>query len=287
MSRIQLIRTSAEMTEVSRQWREEGLTVCLVPTMGALHRGHTSLVELALSSADRTVVSIFVNPTQFGPGEDLEEYPRTLEQDLDRLRNAGAHCVFVPSAAEIYPEGYSTIIRVRGLTEHLCGKYRKGHFDGVTTVCAILFGIVRPHMAVFGMKDAQQLAVIRRMTADLRMDLRIIQGETVREPDGLAMSSRNSYLDAEERAQASVIFRALELARVAAENGEQNSGRITALVEDIIGRSPLARIQYVQVVDPGTMEPLERLDPHGLLAVAVYFGNTRLIDNTILKTPET
>ncbi len=276
--------TSEQLEGILRPWRKEKLTVGFVPTMGALHRGHLSLVELAMEEADRVVVSIFVNPAQFGPGEDLESYPRTVDSDLESLGKAGVHCVFLPSVSEIYPPGHSTTVRVAGLTENLCGGYRKGHFDGVATVCSILFGIIRPDLAVFGRKDAQQLAVIRRMVRDLRMGIRIVAGETVREPDGLALSSRNSYLSEEERAQAPVLYRALRKAREMARGGESRADRIVRETERVIREVPLAKLQYVQLVDPDTMEPLDSLHPHGLLAVAVYFGSTRLIDNVILET---
>lgn len=276
--------TSEQLEGILRPWRKEKLTVGFVPTMGALHRGHLSLVELAMEEADRVVVSIFVNPKQFGPGEDLESYPRTLDSDLDSLGKAGVHCVFLPSVSEIYPPGHSTTVRVAGLTENLCGRYREGHFDGVTTVCTILFDIVRPDLAVFGRKDAQQLAVIRRMVRDLRMGIRIVAGETVRGPDGLALSSRNSYLSEKERAQATVLYRALRKARKMVRGGESRTDRIVRETERVIREASLARLQYVQLVDPDTMEPLDSLHPHGLLAVAVYFGSTRLIDNVILET---
>lgn len=284
MTPLEVAGTFERLESVLRPWREERLTVGFVPTMGALHRGHLSLVELALVEADRVVVSIFVNPAQFGPGEDLENYPRPVENDLDSLRKAGVHCVFLPPVSEIYPPGHSTSVSVSGLTENLCGRYREGHFRGVATVCSILFGMVRPDLAVFGRKDAQQLAVVRRMVRDLRMGIRILAGETVREPDGLALSSRNSYLTEEERAQAPVLYRALRQARESVREGEFRADRIVRETERTIREAPLADIQYVQLVDPDTMEPLDSLHPHGLLAVAVYFGRTRLIDNIILET---
>lgn len=284
MTPLEVARTSERLQTVLRPWREEKLTLGFVPTMGALHRGHLSLVELAMEKSDRVVVSIFVNPSQFAPGEDLESYPRTVDSDLDSLGKAGAHCVFLPPVSEIYPPGHSTTVRVSGLAESLCGMYRTGHFDGVTTVCSILFGIVRPDLAVFGRKDAQQLAVVRRMVRDLRMGIRILAGETVREPDGLALSSRNSYLTEEERSQAAVLHKALRKAREMVREGESGADRIISGTERVIREAHLAEIQYVKLVDPDTMEPLDSLHPHGLLAVAVYFGRTRLIDNIILET---
>ena len=259
------------------------MRIGLVPTMGALHKGHLSLVSLALGEADRVVVSIFVNPAQFGPGEDLASYPDTFDEDLMKLEEAGVHCVFFPSVDEMYPDGFSTSVNVSGLTETLCGKYRPGHFDGVATVCAVLFGIVRPDIAVFGRKDAQQLAVIRRMVDDLRLGVLILAGEIVRESDDLAMSSRNSYLSPGERVQASVICSGLSKAAEMVSEGERGAERIYDAVREIIEKAPLAAIQYLELVDPYTMKPVLKLTTPALLAVAVYFGHTRLIDNVILK----
>ena len=276
-------KAPARIAEMVEKWKREGLRVGFVPTMGALHRGHLSLVELALQRADRVVVSIFVNPSQFGPEEDLKSYPRHPEKDVEALEEAGVHGVFCPSEDDIYPPGFSTGVHVSGLAETLCGRYRKGHFDGVATVCAVLFGIVKPDLAVFGRKDAQQLAVIRRMVADLRIGVRILSGEIVREPDGLALSSRNSYLTAEERRQAPVIHRSLKTAEEMFREGERDADTIKEAVLKGISTAPMARVQYVEVVDPGTMEPLKTANPPALLAVAVYFGHTRLIDNVVLK----
>ena len=259
------------------------MKVGLVPTMGALHEGHLSLVSLALGETDRVVVSIFVNPSQFGPEEDLASYPDTFDEDVKKLEEAGVHCVFCPSNDEIYPEGFSTSIHVSGLTDTLCGKYRTGHFDGVSTVCAVLFSIVRPDIALFGRKDAQQLAVIRRMVDDLRFGIDILAGEIIRECDGLAMSSRNSYLSSQERVQASVIYRGLSRAAELVSKGERVVERIYDAVREVIETAPLATIQYLELVDPDSMKPVSKLTTPALLAVAVYFGHTRLIDNVILK----
>ncbi len=279
---MEILHYGKDVAELVKGWKALDLAVALVPTMGALHDGHMRLVEKALEEADRVVVSIFLNPVQFNRGEDLDKYPRTPDEDLRKLEKAGVHCAFVPGIREIYPPGFSTKVTVSGLTEGLCGKYRPGHFDGVTTVCAILFGIVSPHVAVFGMKDAQQLAVVRRMVRDLRMGIGIVPCETVREPDGLAMSSRNAYLDREERAQAPVIYKALLAAREAVKAGVGDADAVKKLVEEKISTADLAGIQYVEVVDPDTMERLETIESTALLAVAVYFGDTRLIDNMIL-----
>lgn len=285
MTPIRIVRDPAEMSMLSASWREKGLEVGLVPTMGALHRGHLSLAEEALRMGDRVVASIFVNPKQFGPDEDLDRYPRTLERDLELLEGTGVHCAFVPGADDIYPPGHSTRVCVSDLTETLCGRFRPGHFDGVTTVVTILLEIVAPDFAVFGRKDAQQLAVVRRMVGDLRLGVRIVPAETVREPDGLALSSRNRYLSGEEREQASVIRRSLLKAAAMVEGGETDPSKVIDEVRRTMGEAPLARIQYVELVDPENMRPLERIHPSGLLAVAVYFGDTRLIDNITLEAP--
>ncbi len=279
---ISVYSDTASIRRQSRTWRTGGRTVCLVPTMGALHDGHLSLVRIGLEHANRVVASIFVNPTQFGPGEDFERYPRTLEEDRDRLERAGVHAIFAPEPSEIYPEGHATFVTVEGLAEHLCGRTRPGHFRGVATVVTKLFTIVEPDVAVFGMKDAQQLAVIRRLTRDLHLDVAIVTAPIVREPDGLAMSSRNSYLSAGERSQAPVLFRALSEAETMVRGGEVMSERVTESVRSFISTAPQAEIEYVEIVDPDDITPMERIERPALLAVAVRFGNTRLIDNTVL-----
>jgi pantoate--beta-alanine ligase len=283
MTDIDVVRSTEQLTALLDRWKQEHLTIGFVPTMGALHDGHLSLVTLALEHADRVVVSIFVNPRQFGQGEDLESYPRTFEDDLVKLEEAGAHLVFFPSSDDIYPAGFSTSVSVSGLTDTLCGRYRPEHFEGVATVCAVLFGIVKPDIAVFGRKDAQQLAVIRRMVDDLRFGIRIIAGEIVREPDGLAMSSRNAYLTKEERAQASFIYKGLSAASELVSRGETDAESICAAARNIIASASLGRIQYLELVDALSMKPLGKLSTPALLAIAVYFGRTRLIDNLILK----
>ncbi|MCD4700724.1 MAG: pantoate--beta-alanine ligase [Candidatus Aegiribacteria sp.] len=283
MKGIEILRAASQVGKLVDRWRASGMKIGFVPTMGALHRGHLSLVSLALEKTDRVIVSIFVNPAQFGPGEDFFSYPKTFDEDLMKLDEAGAHCVFFPSAREIYPCGFSTSVHVSGFNETLCGKYRPGHFDGVATVCAVLFSIVRPDIAVFGKKDAQQLAVIRRVVDDFRLGIQILAGEIVREPDGLAMSSRNSYLNPEERKQATVLSQGLSRAAELVTEGERAAGRICDAVREVIGEAPLATLQYLELVDPDTMKTIEKLNTPGLLAVAVYFGHTRLIDNTILK----
>ncbi len=277
------------LTRVRDAWawaddaRSRGLRIALVPTMGALHEGHVSLVRLACARADRVVVSIFVNPTQFGPHEDFARYPRDLEADLARLRGSGADCVFAPAVAEIYPEGDATRVEVERLTEPLCGRMRPGHFRGVTTVVARLLCATKPHLAVFGEKDFQQLAVVRRMARDLRFDVEIVSAPIVREPDGLAMSSRNVYLRPEERRQATSLNAALLEARRLYRAGERDARRLAHAARARIEKEPLAEIEYVELRDAETLEEIARATRPALLALAVRFGATRLIDNTVLE----
>lgn len=279
-----MIVTDSEkrISDICARWRAEGLSVGFVPTMGALHRGHLSLVEIAAASSDRVVVSIFVNPTQFGQGEDLDRYPRTLEEDCSSVESAGASAVFAPRADTVYPDDFSTGVHVTGISEGLCGAARPGHFDGVTTVCAVLFGIVKPDLAVFGMKDAQQLAIIRRMVSDLRMGIEIVAAPVVRESDGLAMSSRNQYLSVKEREQACLISAGLEKALSLFRMGERNCEVLQKEFLAALKDAPLLRVQYVETVDPDTMLGVERVDKQVLLAVAVFAGKTRLIDNILI-----
>lgn len=280
---MDVVTMSVAAMEAAASWRAERLVQAFVPTMGALHEGHLSLLRIAATRADRVSVSIFVNPYQFGPEEDLDKYPRSPERDLEMLEKAGADLVFMPSAAEIYPDGFCTWVEVEGMTDRLCGAFRPGHFRGVATVCSILFGILRPDLAVFGRKDAQQLAVIRRMAGDLRLGVEIVSAPIVREPDGLAMSSRNAYLTEQERAQAPAIHRGLMRAASAAAGGQSVPAAVLigSFIDEVAGQ-PLLRIQYAELVDPDTMEPIQKLDRPGLLAVAVHAGSTRLIDNVLL-----
>ena len=280
-----MIVTDSEKTisALCSDWRAEGLSVGLVPTMGALHRGHLSLVKTAVASVDRVVVSIFVNPTQFAAGEDLDRYPRTLQQDCEQVGKAGASAVFTPAPPTVYPEGFSSEVRVSGITEGLCGAYRPGHFDGVSTVCAVLFGIVKPEVAVFGMKDAQQLAVIRRMVSDLRMGVDIVAAPIVREADGLAMSSRNRYLSVEERGQAVLINTGLEKAVSLCRGGEKNCAVLKEAFLQTVSNASKLRVQYAEIVDPDTLLQVETAEKTVLLAVAVFAGKTRLIDNVLIR----
>ena len=271
--------------EGMRDWRaaQEG-SVGLVPTMGYLHEGHLSLVRASVEENDATVVSIFVNPTQFGPGEDLERYPRDEERDLSLLRREGVDAVFMPAAEEMYPPGFDDWVEVSGpVAERLEGEHRPGHFRGVTTVVARLFRIIEPTRAYFGQKDAQQLRVIRRMVANLGLPVNVVGLPTVREPDGLAMSSRNVYLSAEERAAALVLSRALARAKEMADQGEHDAARIRATVAEMIAGEPLVEVDYVSVVDDETLEELDVLDGPALVLVAARVGATRLIDNVAIS----
>ncbi len=279
---METIRTVAEMERRASELRESGAVIGLVPTMGALHEGHLSLIRRAAGLADTVVVSIFVNPTQFGPSEDFESYPRDVERDAALAGEAGCDIVFAPEAHDVYPAHYATVVHVQHLTRRLCGAFRPGHFDGVTTVVAKLLNIVRPHLAVFGRKDGQQLAVIERMVADLDMGVRIVPGDTVREPDGLAMSSRNSYLSDAEREDAVVLSQALELARGLFDSGETNAALVVGRMREMIESKETTEIQYIEAVDRATMDPVAELGENVMIAMAVFLGKTRLIDNMVL-----
>ena len=283
---MQLFETIAGLQSFLREIRREGKSVGLVPTMGALHEGHLSLMRAANAENDIVVVSIFVNPTQFGPLEDLTAYPRTLEADVHLAASAGVSVVFHPSAGEMYQPGNSTWVEVDGsLTEGLCGRSRSGHFRGVTTVVSRFFNIVQPDRAYFGQKDAQQVQVIKRMTADLCFDIQLRVLPIVREADGLALSSRNAYLSKPERRAALVLPRSLAQARQMVEAGERDTAMITAAVSEFIRREPLAVIDYVELVNPDNLKPRQRLEGACLLAIAVRIGKTRLIDNILLEAP--
>jgi pantoate--beta-alanine ligase len=256
--------------------------VGLVPTMGYLHEGHLSLIRAAKDECKSLVVSIFVNPAQFGPNEDLSKYPRDLERDLDLIRPLGVDLVWTPTPEIMYPHGYQTWVEVEALTKGLEGAMRPGHFKGVTTVVAKLFNAVQPHKAYFGQKDAQQAAVIRRMTHDLNFPLEMVVCPTVREPDGLAMSSRNKYLEGEDRKAAVILFRALSAAKDAYEKGERSGDALRRKMEEVLASEPRAQAQYVSCADYDTLEELEIVQGKALLSMAVLFGKTRLIDNFVL-----
>jgi pantoate--beta-alanine ligase len=276
---MQTVETIPQLREARRSLAEP---VGFVPTMGFLHTGHISLVQRARNECASVVVSIFVNPTQFGPSEDLKKYPRDLPRDLDLLEAAGADLVWTPTSEDMYPPGFQTWVMVDELTRPLEGNIRAGHFRGVTTVVAKLFNSVGPDKAYFGQKDAQQAAVIRRMTRDLDFPIEIVVCPTVREANGLAMSSRNVYLNAEERQAATVLFRALSAAKSAHDSGEREAEKLRALVQETVATEPLVRLQYVSCADYDTLEELETVKGKALLSMAAFVGKTRLIDNFVL-----
>ena len=281
---MEIINRRARMSSLTRKLRRENKTIGFVPTMGALHEGHLSLVEEARQMCDVVIVSIFVNPAQFSEDADFAKYPRDLTSDAALLTEYQVDYIFAPEEQEIYAENFSTYVYVENLTETLEGASRPGHFRGVATVVTILFNTMRPDYAFFGQKDAQQVAVVKRLTKDLGFDTEIIVGRTVREESGLAMSSRNARLTADERQRASVIYQALRNAKLAAKEGERDAARLAQIVREKIETEPLARIDYVEIVDNETLEPVERIDENAvLIAVAARFGETRLIDNTILN----
>lgn len=287
-----VIHTVAEMQGLSERLRMSGRRIALVPTMGALHAGHLALVHEARKHGDAVFVSVFVNPTQFAQGEDLVRYPRRLEADLRVLDEAGGvAAVFAPSVEEMYPNGVGagegTVVEVTGLDAHLCGPHRPGHFRGVATVVAKLLNACEPHSAVFGLKDAQQFVIIRRMVEDLLLNVDVVGVKTVREADGLALSSRNEYLTLDERREALYVSRAVAAAEDAIRGGELVSSAIVETLLQVIAQAKLARVQYAEVVDAQTLRPVEVL-PSGsevLVAVAVFFGNTRLIDSAFVRVP--
>lgn len=275
--------TVSEMQVVLGKARASGKSLGLVPTMGALHDGHLSLVSEARANNDVVVVSVFVNPTQFGPTEDLARYPRDLEKDRELAQAAGADLIFCPSEEEMYLKNHCTWVEVEGLTEGLCGASRPGHFRGVCTVVNKLFNICRPDRAYFGQKDAQQLAVIRRMVRDLNMGIEIVACPIVRELDGLAMSSRNVYLSSEERAEAPLLYSALRRAKALADAGERDAASLQSAIRGVLAHARLATVEYVAVVDAEDLSPVTRISGNCLIALAVRFGGTRLIDNIVLQ----
>lgn len=280
---MKIISTVAETRAIIKEWKKNGLKVGLVPTMGYLHEGHLSLIKKAVSENDRVVVSIFVNPTQFGPNEDYETYPRDIDKDSALCESAGADIIFHPEASEMYPKGACTYVNMTGLTDALCGKSRPTHFQGVCTVVSKLFNITTPDNAYFGQKDAQQLAVIKRMVKDLNFDINITGCPIVREEDGLAKSSRNTYLNKEERKAALVLHRAITCGQSLVNDGERNASIVINRMKDIINAEPLAKTDYVEIVDMNTMESVSVIKGEILCAIAVYIGKTRLIDNFIVN----
>jgi pantoate--beta-alanine ligase len=283
---VKIAKTIGSVRKLVRQARSKGKSVGLVPTMGALHQGHISLIEKATKNTSFVVVSIFVNPAQFGPKEDFKKYPRPLRNDLKLCENAGADVVFAPSAREIYPQENLTWVNVEKLSQPLCGRSRPGHFRGVATVCAKLFNIVQPDAAFFGQKDAQQAALIRRMAADLNFPLKIIICPTVRQPDGLALSSRNQYLSPQEKKDAVCLYKSLRKCRQMVVLGENSSKKIIAQMRNILSAPASAKIEYVEIVDVKTLQPLTKIDRSALVAIAVRIGSTRLIDNILIDVPK-
>jgi pantoate--beta-alanine ligase len=280
---MKTINTTREMRSAARDLRSQRARLGLVPTMGALHEGHLSLVRAAKAKSDVVAVSIFVNPTQFGPREDFARYPRNLEKDCELLEREGVEFVFAPTVEEVYPRGAVTWVTVEGLSDRLCGKSRPGHFRGVATVVAKLFNIVEPDVAFFGQKDAAQVAVIKRMVRDLNMAVQIEICPIVREPDGLALSSRNAYLSPDERKMALVLHASLQRAQKLFNEGERNAAKLAAEAKKAFVWQPAVKLDYLDIVDPDGLEPLETLDQKSLVAVAAFVGNTRLIDNILLE----
>jgi len=276
---MKTVLTKEELRREVAAWRKAGETVGFVPTMGALHEGHLSLVRLAREHADRVVASVFVNPTQFGPGEDFNRYPRQPEKDAGLLAGAGCDLLFLPDVETIYPPGNATFVEPAGAALGLEGTCRPGHFRGVATVVCSLLNLVRADVAVFGEKDAQQLAVIRQMVRDLHLPVEIVAAPTIREEDGLAMSSRNAYLSTQERRAAVVLHCALKAAEKAVAGGERHGGAVRALMQEMLNSEPLARIEYAEVVDAESFRPVEVLSGRLVLPLAVRIGGTRLIDN--------
>jgi len=279
---MEVITDVKQMQRLCLDLRREGKRIAFVPTMGYLHEGHLSLLREGRERGDVLVLSIFVNPTQFGQGEDFEAYPRDLSRDAEMARSVGTDLLFAPEVRGMYPAGYATYVDVEGLTDTLCGRTRPGHFRGVTTVVAKLFGIVQPHEAFFGCKDFQQLAVIRRMTLDLNLPVEVVGMPIVREADGLAMSSRNVYLSTGERQQALVLSQAITLAQQMARDGVRNVGEILAALRLMIEKQNDARIDYLQICHQFTLQEQDRVDSDSVLLMAVFVGTTRLIDNSFL-----
>ena len=280
---IRLLREIKEMKTWAERVRREGATIGFVPTMGYFHEGHLALMRRARELADKVVVSIFVNPIQFGPKEDFASYPRDLERDAKLAEEIGVDLLFVPEAEEMYPSGYQTFVEVTELSKPLCGAKRPGHFRGVATVVLKLFNIVRPHLAVFGLKDYQQYLVIRQMVKDLNLDVEIVGHPIVREEDGLAMSSRNTYLTPEERKSATCLYQALVLAERRVREGEREAQRLKDELSRFILSHPYTRIDYIEFCDPETLAPVEHLEGETLLALAVFVGRARLIDNAFIR----
>ena len=278
---MEIVKTIKEVRQQVKQWKKEGLSIGLVPTMGYLHEGHKSLIDKAVTENDRVVVSVFVNPIQFGPNEDFKTYPRNMDNDKKLCESSGASLIFNPEPSEMYFENKSTNVDVGGLTEVLCGAKRPGHFSGVCIVVSKLFNIVSPGRAYFGEKDAQQLAVIKRMVRDLNFDIKVIGCPIIREKDGLAKSSRNTNLSQEERQAALVLEKSLKQAEKLLENGVKDTLLVKKLIEEQLNKEPLAKIDYVEIVDSESLKPVKEINKTVLIAIAVFIGKIRLIDNFI------
>lgn len=278
---MKIVKTVDEVRAQVKEWRKEGLSVGLVPTMGYLHEGHQSLIKKSVEQNDRTVVSVFVNPMQFGPTEDLESYPRDLEADARLVERTGGDLIFNPEPEEMYKDGFCSFVNMTGLPDALCGLTRPVHFKGVCTVVNKLFNIVKPDRAYFGEKDAQQLAIIMRMVKDLNMDIEIVGCPIIREADGLAKSSRNIYLTPEERKAAVILSKSVALGKKMVAEGEKDAKKIVTAMKELINSEPLATIDYVEMVDMDTMKAIDEVKGHVLCAMAVKFGKARLIDNFI------
>ncbi len=279
---MKIARTIRSIRKIVKQARAKGKSIGFVPTMGALHQGHISLIERAAKRCDFVVVSIFVNPTQFGPKEDFKKYPRPIKLDVAACKKAGADAVFIPSVKQMYPQENLTWVNVEKLSLRLCGRFRPGHFRGVATVCAKLFNIVQPDFAFFGQKDTQQATIIKRMVADLNMPLEIIICPTVREKSGLAMSSRNQYLSTKEKIEAAYLYKSLTKCRQMFADGVRDVKKIISQMRKIIHSAKSAKIEYIEIVDLKTLEPVKKIDRPVLVALAVWVGGTRLIDNIII-----
>ena len=283
---MEIIETIEEMRKRCEELRLSGQTISLAPTMGFFHEGHLELMKVGKRHSDKLIISIFVNPLQFGLNEDYEEYPRDMDGDLSKAREVGVDIVFMPSSEEVYPNGFQTNVTVEKLTKHLCGLSRPGHFDGVTTVIAKFFNIIRPHLAMFGQKDYQQLTVISRMVEDLNLDIQIIGVPIVREADGLAMSSRNNYLSHEQRKSAFSLKKSLDMANEMFSHGEKSAAKIKKAVEKLILSHPLTEIDYISICHQVTLDEIESVDGESILALAVKIGKTRLIDNCLIGKVE-
>ncbi len=279
---MEIFRSQKEMQKRSNELRRKGKRIGFVPTMGYLHEGHLSLLRLAREKSDVAIVSIFINPTQFGPNEDYDRYPRDMGRDRELAEKEGCDILFTPSREEMYPPGYQSYVNVEGLTGGLCGPFRPAYLRGVATVVTKLFNIVKPHVAVFGQKDAQQAIVIQRMVKDLAFDIEILVAPTARERDGLAMSSRNEYLSKEEREKAQILYQSLLKARAMIERGERVSKKIIEMMREMISQEGGEKIDYIEIVDPQSLQPVNPIQDEVLVALAVWIGKTRLIDNLIV-----